>query len=329
MVTDVLIVGAGLSGLIAANTLHQAGKTVTLIDKGRSTGGRLATRRIGEGIADHGAQFFTVRTEIFREQVDEWLADDLVYIWGHGWSDGSLKRTQSDGHPRYAAIGGMNKIAKKLEANLSNVHVNTFVTDVKWDGHIWHVITRDGASFDGQVLILTPPVPQSLNLLDDVPLSDANLAELRRIEFGPCLCGLFVVDGDVELPEPGARQNFNDAVYWIADNKAKGISEERIITMHLEARFSRAHYDDADETTLSYLADELQKYLGEGATIRESQLKKWRYSLPITTYPRDILQADGLPLIFAGDAFGGRGRVEGAFMSGYAAGDAALELLRS
>ncbi|MDQ7027050.1 MAG: FAD-dependent oxidoreductase [Anaerolineae bacterium] len=328
MVTDALIVGAGLSGLIAANKLHKAGKIVTVVDKGRSTGGRLATRRIGDGIADHGAQFFTVRTETFREQVDEWLADDLVYVWGHGWSDGSLKRTQSDGHPRYAAKGGMNNIAKNLEENLDNVHVNTFVTDVKWDSNIWHVITHDGASFDSKVLILTPPVPQALNLLNNVPMSDVNLAELRRIEYGPCLCGLFVVDGDVNLPEPGARQNFDDAIYWIADNKAKGISEERIITMHVEARYSRVHYLDPDETTLSYLAKELQEYLGEGATIQASQLKKWRYSLPITTYPRDILQAAGLPLIFAGDAFGGRGRVEGAFMSGYAAGDTALELLK-
>ncbi|HMQ53993.1 MAG TPA: FAD-dependent oxidoreductase, partial [Anaerolineae bacterium] len=53
---DVLVVGAGLSGLMAANLLKAYGFKVTVLDKGRSVGGRLATRRIGPGRADHGAQ---------------------------------------------------------------------------------------------------------------------------------------------------------------------------------------------------------------------------------------------------------------------------------
>jgi predicted NAD/FAD-dependent oxidoreductase len=63
-----------------------------------------------------------------------------------------------------------------------------------------------------------------------------------------------------------------------------------------------------------------------GARITEAQLKKWRYSVAITTHPQDYIQAEGLPLLFAGDAFGGRGRVEGAFISGRAAAQALLEL---
>jgi renalase len=328
VVIDVLVVGAGLAGLVAANKVQQGGKTVTVVDKGRSTGGRLATRRIGNGIADHGAQFFTARTDVFQQQIDQWVKDDLVYIWGYGWSDGSLKRTMADGHPRYVAKGGMNRLAKALTEPLASVHLDTRIADVIRSGNIWQITTSEGATFEGRVLIMTPPVPQSLDLVNDVPLSDTEMQELKRIEYAPCLCGLFVVDGTVDLPEPGARQNFDDTVYWMADNKAKGISDERIITMHVEGRYSRAHYDDPDEQTLAFLQTELQKFLGAGAVIKEAQLKKWRYSLPITTYPRDILQAAGLPLIFAGDAFGGRGRVEGAFMSGAAAGDAALELLK-
>ena len=46
--TDILIIGAGLAGLSAANDLQQAGHQVLVIDKGRGLGGRLAGRRIGE-----------------------------------------------------------------------------------------------------------------------------------------------------------------------------------------------------------------------------------------------------------------------------------------
>jgi predicted NAD/FAD-dependent oxidoreductase len=63
-------------------------------------------------------------------------------------------------------------------------------------------------------------------------------------------------------------------------------------------------------------------------TIKHTQLKKWRYSVPLTTHPKEFLLAKGLPtLAFAGDAFGGRGRIEGAFVSGIMVGNAMAEAL--
>ncbi len=326
MVTDVIIVGAGVSGLIAARELQEAGKNVTVLDKGSSVGGRLATRRIGEGIADHGAQFFTSRTGAFQQYVDEWLDDDVIYVWGHGWSDGSVKRSTNDGHPRYVARNGMNAIAKKLAEPVKNILVNTKVSNIVWDDNLWRLTDSDGQQFTSKALIMTPPVPQTLALIEDVPISSDEKSALERIEYGPCLCGLFVIEGDIDLPEPGALQNFDNTVYWIADNKQKGISpDEHIITMHVEARYSRKHYDDDDAAILYYLRQELQYYLAKGTSIVEEQLKKWRYSVPLTTHPHDILQSKSLPIIFAGDAFGGRGRIEGAFISGSLAGKTAAK----
>ncbi len=72
-------------GLVAARRLSDArlggGADVVIVDKGRSVGGRLATRRIGSATVDHGAQFFTVRTPAFQHQVDDlarpWARHDL------------------------------------------------------------------------------------------------------------------------------------------------------------------------------------------------------------------------------------------------------------
>jgi predicted NAD/FAD-dependent oxidoreductase len=60
------VVGAGLAGLACARALADAGIAVTLFDKGRAAGGRLATRRAegpgGERLGfDHGAQYLTAR----------------------------------------------------------------------------------------------------------------------------------------------------------------------------------------------------------------------------------------------------------------------------
>ncbi len=61
-----------MSGLLAANKLQEAGWRVTVLDKGRGVGGRMATRRFGGGSFDHGAQFFTARSDEFKEMVEDW-----------------------------------------------------------------------------------------------------------------------------------------------------------------------------------------------------------------------------------------------------------------
>ena len=315
---------------MAARTLLERGRTVHVIDKGRSVGGRLATRRVGEtGLADHGAQFFTVRTSTLQRHVDRWRAQDLVYVWGTGWSDGSVKRTVSDGHPRYVVRGGMNKLAKHLARGI-DISVDRLVASVRTRAEGWSLEDSDGLTYESRGLILTPPVPETLELLtaSGVHLSAEDIAELRRIRFGPCLCGIHAVNGDVELPEPGAMQNFLSEVYWVADNQAKGISEATIITSHANAKFSRQNWDASEADIIRALESAVQPYLKPGARIVQTQLKKWRYSVPLTTYPQETLLASDLPpLAFAGDAFGGRGRVEGAFSSGLAAGEAMAEAL--
>ena len=238
---DVLIVGAGMSGLMSAQSLRERGYSVKLLDKGRSVGGRLATRRVGKGVADHGAQFFTVRTSTLQSYVDQWRELDLVYSWGTGWSDGSVKRTAGDGHPRYVARGGMNKLAKHLAQDL-DIAVDRLVTSVKQTPDGWALEDGDGGRHEGRGLIMTPPMPETLELLtkSNVYLSPDDFSELRRIRFGPCLCGMHEIDGEVDLPEPGALQDFQSDVYWVADNQAKGISQTTIVTSHANAKFSPA-----------------------------------------------------------------------------------------
>ena len=330
MAVDVLIIGAGLSGLMAAHTLIDKGYSVQLIDKGRSVGGRLATRRVGDdGIADHGAQFFTVRTDSLMEHVDQWLAQDLVYVWGTGWSDGSLKRTAGDGHPRYIVKGGMNKLAKHLSEGL-DVVVNKRITSVRLDDQNWTLVDGNGGVYNGRALIMTPPMPQSLELLNSstIQLEEDDYNELAKIQFGPCLCGIHEIDGEIDLPEPGAVQNFRNDVYWIADNQEKGISNTVIVTTHAGAKFSRQNWDAPENDIIWELESSVKPYLKKGSKITHTQLKKWRYSVPLITYPKECFVARNLPnLVFAGDAFGGRGRVEGAFMSGISAGQALIEAL--
>jgi hypothetical protein len=321
---DVLIVGAGLSGLMAAHELNARGLSTLLLDKGRSVGGRLATRRVGPGRADHGAQFFTVRSPEFSAWVQRWQAEGLVYVWSTGWSDGSLADAPSDGHPRYAVRGGMNALAQHLAQGL-DVRVDTPVTSVNPTANGWQVTDQNGQVYTGRGLLLTPPVPQSLALLDasGIALADRDREDLERIEYAPSLAGIFWLDRPARLPEPGAMQRSNAPIAWMADNQRKGISPEATLaTVHAAPEISQTAWQTTEPVLLESLYAGLLPFLEPGTRVLESQLKRWRYALPVEFHPERTLLAEGLPpLAFAGDAFGGP-RIEGAALSGLAAGQA-------
>jgi len=314
MIYDVIVIGAGIAGLLAAGKLQSQGFSVLVLDKGRGVGGRLATRRLGPGRADHGAQVFTVRSDVFQAYVAEWLAQGVVYEWARGWGE-------ADGHPRYAGRDGMTTIAKHLAQPLS-VQTGCHITAVSPIEHTWTVTTTSRQQYQGRALLMTPPVPQSVTLLANgqTVLHPDDLTALQQVAYAPCLCGLFWIEGDVLLPEPGAVQEPSATVSWIADNQRKGISPEaRLVTVHGGPSFSQTHYDDPVAIPLTGLQQALAPYLGKTAVIREKQLKKWRYARPVTLHPARTLLAQGLPpLAFAGDAFH-EARVEGAALSGLAA----------
>lgn len=326
--SDMLIVGAGLAGLMAAHHAQAAGLKVTVLDKGRSVGGRLATRRIGAGKADHGAQFFTVRDGAFGRFVADWQARGLVEVWSRGWSAGSIFPNQKDGFPRYTFTGGMNAMAADLASGLHDVRVNSTAQQISVHEDGWQLTDSDDQVFNTRALIMTPPVPQSLTLLKagETPLDPLDQDALERIVYAPCLAGLILLDRPAALPEPGAIQRIDHWVPWIADNQAKGISDAPVLTLHTSEDYARTHYDAPDAKILADLEPEWRAFAGDAQVI-EAQVKRWRYSRPMTMHPHPVLLARNLPpLAFAGDAFS-TPRVEGAALSGMAAAEVLIPLL--
>ncbi len=63
---NIAIIGAGMAGLKAAATLHRTGVNITVFEKSRGMGGRLATRRTKVGNFNHGAQYVTALHPDFR-----------------------------------------------------------------------------------------------------------------------------------------------------------------------------------------------------------------------------------------------------------------------
>lgn len=303
--------GAGISGLVAAHQIVAAGHTVVVFDKGRSPGGRLATRRIGTATLDHGAQFFTARSPAFLDAVAGWQAEGLVAEWCRGFAGGD------DGHPRYRVQGGMNALAKRLAEGL-DVRCDSLVFALRRDPRgTWQVQLDNASIAHADAVVLTCPVPQSLSLAIsadvDVP------AELVGFDYDPTLCLLAVLDAPSAVPPPGGVQDADTTFSFVADNAMKGVSTVPALTLHATAQWSRDHLDTPTADVHAMLLAAAAPWVGE-ASVVESQVKRWRYATPVRTWPEPCLALEGGPgpLVLAGDAYAGP-RVEGAYSSGLAA----------
>ena len=112
--TDYIVIGSGLSGLTIANILSKNGLKTIVVDKGYKAGGRMSHGvmnrskvELNDYEYDHGAQFFTARSDEFKKEVDVWLENKWIKKWCNGFS-------KNYGYPRYIGIDGMHSLPLKL-----------------------------------------------------------------------------------------------------------------------------------------------------------------------------------------------------------------------
>jgi predicted NAD/FAD-dependent oxidoreductase len=340
---DCIVIGAGMAGLTAAIALQQAGRSVLVLDKGRGVGGRMATRRVGGGAVDHGAQLVVAWGQAFRGQLHSWRQ--------HGWLS-SWPITQSV--PDFPApidqlasiplrpVGGMSRLPKGLAERL-DVRLESKVVAISCEGDRWRVLSDRGFAYEGRALLLTAPVPQSLKLLADNAatlgsIDEALVARLHRVEYERCLTVIARLASPSRIPFPGlwVQRDHKSPARLVVDHLLKGTSDrDSLITIHSSHHYAEEHWDgDHGE-----IARELFGAVSEAidAPMIESHVHRWRYSrpkrAPLTRDPSasegalhedDLpefgILAQGPPLAMAGDGFGQR-LIETAWQSGKAAGD--------
>ena len=306
----VVVVGAGIAGLMAAQSLSKSGHDVVVVDKGRSPGGRLATRRIDDATLDHGAQFFTVRDSLFESHVSEWIASGVVTEWCRGF-DTTIQN--NDGYPRYRGVRGMTDIAKHLAQGL-DVRCNTLAFSIAPGATSkWQLKIDDGSVLDADAIIVTCPLPQAYALLvtAGIELPESML----RTEYDRTICLLAVLNQSSALADSGGLQNPDETFSFIADNAIKGISSATALTLHANPQFSLEHWDTSTDDVQRLLLERASPWIGD-ATVITSQIKKWRLATPLAIWPERYWAND--MIVLAGDAFGGP-KIEGAALSGLAA----------
>lgn len=311
MKNTTVIVGAGISGLLIGRRLADLGARVMIVEKSRGVGGRMATKRVGDAMFDHGAQYFTTRDARFSALVDDWARNQWVLPWPGG-----------DGR-RWIAQPSMTSIAKHLAEGLDLEREWKVTAARRHACGCWELDIEDHGIVRAERLVLTCPVPQSLALLSQggFVLPASVRESLQTIRYEPCLAVLLTLDRPSPLSPVGLAWE-EGPIRWMADNVKKGLPARvpGAVTVHASKTFSALHYGKTEAEIFDLLIPTARAQLGE-VQITSATLHRWRFAEPVCTFPEPCVWLPELGLGFAGDGFGGP-RVEGAALSGLALGDA-------
>lgn len=349
----IAVVGAGLAGLTCARTLVDLGFEVTIFDKGRAVGGRVATRRSGRHTFDLGAQYFTARDTRFRRQVRTWIEAGACAPWNARIVavDGASDARNADRRPppqpvepleRLVGTPDMSALARHMAAG-HDVRSGHRVDHVAKDGEslllrglaaqagvtlgpaaAGDAGTEDLGRYDGLAVCMPPS--QAAILLDGV--SPALAATARAVALDPCFAvGVAPTEGNERalrtlafdgafIGRDGARSS---PLAWVARDSSKpGRPPGERWVLHASAEWSRAWYDRRETEVIDAMVAELERLFGV-APVRPALTLLRRWSLARAPEPlREGALYDAEARVGIGGDWACGGRVEGAFLSGLA-----------
>jgi hypothetical protein len=335
---NIAIIGAGMAGLKAANTLHKVGMKVTVFEKSRGLGGRLASRRTDFGHFNHGAQYVTARHPGFNAFIAEATSFNAAHHWQPNLHRGNDLQTngalalqpteQAHSEPWYQGAPQMNKLIQPLIApfEIKKQHrIVNIVADSPRSFILQDDLDGEFGPFDG--VIVSAPAPQTAELLR--PLSP-RFDPIGDVVMAPC----WAVMAAFEKPLPTA---FDAMVHpcpeisWAArSTQSDDIFHRRTPdpwVLHASPAWSRDHLEEDKDRVVEKLLASLRDVSGvKLPELYTVQAHRWRYARTEQPMGRSMLNGMNGRVIAAGDWCLGA-RVESAWRSGQAAAHAMIETL--
>ena len=165
----IAIIGAGMSGVTAAKELAKLNE-VTVFDKSRGIGGRMATRRVDNYHFDHGAQFFNAKSEEFKDLCQKVKSDSIIEEWNCNFAEiteNKINKKWQFGNEKahFVAKPQMNNLCKYIAKDL-NILLGTQIKSINFENKKWSLKTIEDELFNNfDYLILAIPSHQAINLI--------------------------------------------------------------------------------------------------------------------------------------------------------------------
>ena len=297
--TEIGVVGAGLAGLWIARKLESQGADYLLLDKGRTPGGRMATRRFEGGLFDHGLPVLE----------DGPLTERLAAL---GTTAGLLNHVDLPSGAGWYSRQGLSALGKQLADGLA-IEMSSRVGEARREGDsivlpVEPEGDREGGPFEIEVtgsLVVTAPLPQAQEIVG--PLFGDPLTSLRN-PYLACLVGLAVLDSESGLPGGSLVRSLEDkppaGFESLVLEFLKFPDREPGVSLRVGPEESARLFDSPEEEQLEFLLGGFRE-LGLDPDPAKVQVKKWRYSKPASPIGESHLKivVGGVEVFVAGDSF--------------------------
>ena len=333
----IAVVGAGIAGITCARTLVQAGHEVTVFEKSRGVGGRMATRSTSFGTFDHGTQYFTVRDPRFEQALattpsvcKPWSATTVRVL-------DELGRVTSNGlpvrEPHWVPKPGMNALVKQWAVPLAakdQVLLEIRVTHIERDvlnAKCWQLRT-EGAGGAQQVfsgfdtVLLAMPSAQTSALLDSSKLAKPFTQKIGKVTVGPCWTLMLAFPNAMQPgmstlgPQWNAARSTHHRIAWLARESSKpGRGGIERWTVQASAAWSQEHLNDDAPRVQAKLLRAFSEVTGIRAEPAHVDTQRWLYAQTVNPLGHSYLWDRKAGLGVCGDWCLGH-RVEDGFVSG-------------
>ena len=318
--SKIAIIGGGITGVTLAMLLQDHAK-VTLLEKSRGLGGRMAHRRAEPFAFDHGAAYLTIRDNDFADRLAPYQASGLLRPWPlnpviFSAHDQPVKRDQR--RDSYALAGSANALVKTLAAEHCKKVDFHFETTVKALGpetdSSWNITTDHDHSMNADWIISTVPAPQTAVLMPD----EVSFAEdLGRAKMQACFTMMLGFDHIIPMDWDAGWGTSDDPIGFVADNRQKpdrGLNQTAL-TVHAGNAWSDQHFDQDLDKVQQQMKRRLLELTGiDAAKASHLALHRWRYANAILPAGQAFLLDQEKGLAAAGDWCLG-GRIENGYLS--------------
>jgi len=311
----IAIIGAGVSGLVAAQALRNRAD-VTVFEKSRGVSGRVSTRYADPYSFNHGAQFFTARSKLFKVFLRALIKEKLVKAWQPKvvtLKKGEAAYSRKWFEPHYVACPHMNSFGQNLAKN-SSVFLKVEIKKIKKKKNQWHLTTAEGQDYGPfDWVVLSVPAPQARVLM---PQSFSGIEIINQVRMKGCFT--LMIGLRFAWPFAWSAATVKDSLIgWIAVQSLKVDRQIRTsIVVHSTNEWADKHTKKDLLDVQSIMISELEELLPSFNFKYDFIVTHgWRYAATEIAAGCDYLIDSSERLAACGDWCRGD-RIEDGFLSG-------------
>ena len=323
---NVAVIGAGITGITLANLLQKK-VNLTVFEKSRGVGGRMATRRAEPYLFNHGTQYFKIENKEFKNFLQPLIQNKIIKHLEANHIEilnkEVIKRTKTYNKIYYTPVSKMNSVVKYLINNNFFIKLLCKIDKTIKENDKWFIIDTDKASYGPyDWLFITIPPNQALEILYN---NFKFLDIIKKIKMRSCY-SLMLGYKKVKEFDFDTALFLDEDVQWLSISK-KILEKKKYYNLLINSsyNFAEQNINDSKDKISDYLIKKVTDILKcDLNNYKHKALHFWKYAMSEKSNNLGSLLDEDLKVIVCGD-WCMNGKVEGGFLS---AKDAAKKLIK-